>query len=112
MNTTYEEATENAAGAARAPGVVRAAAFAGAELIALCAVWPASSRPYIGGSTDNSLWDLAMGYNGLARIFGGSGSGGGMGGNGNTAFGGATGILRMFGASFGADVAERNSVNR
>ena len=74
-------------------------------LIALCAVWPASSRPYIGGSTDNSLWDLAMGYNGLARIFGGSGSGGGMGGNGNTAFGGATGILRMFGASFGAEIS-------
>ncbi|TMR08037.1 glycosyltransferase family 39 protein, partial [Nonomuraea turkmeniaca] len=33
-------------------------------------LWPAESRPYIGGSTDNSVWDLVIGYNGLGRIFG------------------------------------------
>lgn len=72
-------------------------------LIALCAVWPASSRPYIGGSEDNSLWDLAIGYNGLGRIFGGSGNGGGGGGGGG--FGGTTGVLRMFNSSFAGEIS-------
>ncbi|MCD2193874.1 glycosyltransferase family 39 protein, partial [Actinomycetospora endophytica] len=35
--------------------------------VALVQLWPASSRPYIGGSTDNSLLELALGYNGLGR---------------------------------------------
>src|SRR4029077_17854974 len=34
---------------------------------------PASARPYIGGSTDNSALQLLLGYDGLGRIFGGSG---------------------------------------
>ncbi|MGW4242202.1 ArnT family glycosyltransferase [Nocardia sp. NPDC004722] len=38
--------------------------------VALVELWPADSRPYIGGSTDNSLWDLAIGYNGLGRVLG------------------------------------------
>src|SRR5262249_62123867 len=33
-------------------------------------VVPASARPYIGGSTDNSVLDLALGYNGISRILG------------------------------------------
>ncbi len=45
--------------------------------VLLVALWPASSRPYIGGSTDNSLIELALGYNGLGRILGGEGNGGG-----------------------------------
>ena len=36
----------------------------------LVALWPASSRPWIGGSSTNSLWQLAVGYNGVARLFG------------------------------------------
>ena len=32
--------------------------------------WPASSRPYIAGSTDNSFMNLVLGYNGLQRIEG------------------------------------------
>ena len=32
---------------------------------------PASSRPYIGGSTDSTVWDLVIGYNGFGRVFGG-----------------------------------------
>lgn len=32
--------------------------------------WPASSRPYLAGSTDNSFMNLVLGYNGLARILG------------------------------------------
>ena len=39
--------------------------------IALVSLWPADSRPYIGGSTDNSLLQLALGYNGIERIAGG-----------------------------------------
>lgn len=76
-------------------------------LIALCAVWPAASRPYIGGSTDNSLWELAIGYNGLGRVLGGAGNGGGGGGagGGNAMFGGQAGITRMFNSSFGTEVS-------
>jgi len=51
--------------------------------VALVQIWPASSRPYIGGSDGNSLLELALGYNGLGRIFGGAGNGspgGGVGG--------------------------------
>ena len=48
-----------------------------AWFIALVELWPADSRPYIGGSTTNSLLELALGYNGLGRILGGSGNGGG-----------------------------------
>ena len=42
-------------------------------------LWPADSHPYIGGSTNNSVMDLVMGYNGLGRLFGSTGGGGGMG---------------------------------
>ncbi|GHH44681.1 glycosyltransferase family 39 protein [Lentzea cavernae] len=75
--------------------------------IALVELWPADSRPYIGGSTNNSLWELAIGYNGLGRIFGSSGGpgGGGMGGNGNIGFGGETGVGRLFGASMGPEIS-------
>jgi 4-amino-4-deoxy-L-arabinose transferase-like glycosyltransferase len=75
--------------------------------VAAVALWPASSRPYIGGSTDNSALELALGYNGLGRIFGGSGNGngGGGGGGGNTMFGGGTGITRLFGQSFGLEIS-------
>jgi 4-amino-4-deoxy-L-arabinose transferase-like glycosyltransferase len=73
----------------------------GGWLIALCAVWPAASRPYIGGSTNNSLWELALGYNGLGRLFGGGGNGGGQ----SSGFGGTSGILRMFNSAFGTEVS-------
>ncbi len=72
--------------------------------VALVELWPASSRPYIGGSTNNSLLELALGYNGLSRILGGSGNGGG-GGGGNTGFGGSPGLTRMFGDSFGTEIS-------
>ncbi|RJQ77178.1 glycosyltransferase family 39 protein [Amycolatopsis panacis] len=76
--------------------------------VALVELWPAASRPYIGGSTGNSLLELALGYNGLGRIFGGEGNGGGGGfggGGGNTMFGGASGLGRMFGESFGTEIS-------
>ncbi|MEV0066604.1 glycosyltransferase family 39 protein [Amycolatopsis sp. NPDC050768] len=77
--------------------------------VALVEIWPTASRPYIGGSTGDSLLELALGYNGLSRIFGGEGPGGGGGfggaGGGNTMFGGSSGLGRMFGASFGTEVS-------
>lgn len=85
--------------------------------IALVSLWPAESRPYIAGSTDNSLLQLALGYNGLERIVGGEGPGGGGGPGpgggpgaggfpgGNVFFGGEPGVTRMFGQSFGAEVS-------
>jgi 4-amino-4-deoxy-L-arabinose transferase-like glycosyltransferase len=74
--------------------------------VALVALWPAASRPYIGGSTNNSLWELALGYNGLGRILGATGNGGGGGGGGgNTGFGGSAGLLRMFGTAFGTQIS-------
>ena len=48
--------------------------------IAIVELWPAGSRPYLGGSTDNSELNLIFGYNGFARIFGSSGGGGAPGG--------------------------------
>ncbi|WP_405163132.1 glycosyltransferase family 39 protein [Nocardia sp. NBC_01499] len=33
-------------------------------------LWPASSRPYIAGSTDNNFMNLVLGYNGFARVLG------------------------------------------
>ena len=41
--------------------------------VAIAELWPASSRPYIGGSQGNSVLELTFGYNGLGRIFGGEG---------------------------------------
>jgi len=84
--------------------------------VALVALWPAGSRPYIGGSETNSLWELAIGYNGLGRIFGNTGGGGTAGGapggggagggiGGNSGFGGSTGIGRMFSSAFGTEIS-------
>jgi 4-amino-4-deoxy-L-arabinose transferase-like glycosyltransferase len=63
---------------------------------------PVAARPFIGGSTNNSAIQLLFGYDGLARIFGGSGAGPGGGGGG---FSGATGILRLFNAEFGGGIS-------
>ena len=42
-------------------------------------IYPKDKRPYIGGSSKNSAMELALGYNGIGRVFGGSGNPG-MGG--------------------------------
>ncbi|MBA8794823.1 4-amino-4-deoxy-L-arabinose transferase-like glycosyltransferase [Friedmanniella endophytica] len=74
--------------------------------IVLVELWPSAARPYIGGSTNNSLWELAVGYNGLGRLLGGSGNGGGgMGGGQNASFGGTAGLTRMFNSAFGTEIS-------
>ena len=80
-------------------------------------LWPASSRPYIGGSQNNSILELTLGYNGLGRLNGNEtgavvpGGGGnameGMGGPGGGGGGawGETGWLRMFEPAQGGQIA-------
>jgi 4-amino-4-deoxy-L-arabinose transferase-like glycosyltransferase len=70
---------------------------------------PAADRPWISGTSDNSIWSLIFGYNGLGRLFGqsggpgggagGPGGGGGFGGNG--LFGGEPGPLRLLNEALG-----------
>ncbi|MGV9678908.1 glycosyltransferase family 39 protein [Nocardia sp. NPDC003482] len=81
-------------------GAAVAVVVSGGWFVALVSLWPSDSRPYIGGSTDNSLLELALGYNGLGRVLGGSGNHGGGGG-----FSGSTGITRLFGDSMGTEIS-------
>ncbi|KUM93642.1 hypothetical protein AQI88_24810 [Streptomyces cellostaticus] len=65
---------------------------------------PASDRPYIGGSTDGTAWNLIMGYNGLGRVFGGEGNGAGGGGGGG-GFSGTAGPGRLFNDILGGQIS-------
>lgn len=81
---------------------------AGGWWVAIVELMPASSRPYVGGSQNNSFLELTFGYNGLGRINGeetGSvGGGGGRGGGGGGGWG-ETGIGRMFNSEIGGQIA-------
>lgn len=90
-------------------------------------LWPSGSRPYIGGSQDNSILELTLGYNGFGRLngnetgsvtpgggrIGGEGVGGfaaegfpaGPGGRGGGGMWGETGWTRMFDATQGGQIA-------
>ncbi|MEU9112958.1 glycosyltransferase family 39 protein [Streptomyces sp. NPDC048483] len=75
--------------------------------VAAVELWPASSRPYIGGSQHNSFLELTFGYNGFGRISGnetGSVGGGGGGGRGGGGWG-ETGITRLFSADMGGQIS-------
>ena len=60
---------------------IRQLAVAGVAMVATSAAWPVAvtlwpgAKPYIGGSTDGSVWDLILGYNGFGRLTGGEGGG-------------------------------------
>ena len=71
--------------------------------VAIVSLWPASSRPYIGGSQDNSILELTLGYNGLGRLTGdetGSVGGGGTGGS----MWGETGLRRLLNDEIGGQI--------
>jgi 4-amino-4-deoxy-L-arabinose transferase-like glycosyltransferase len=71
--------------------------------VAVVELWPAASRPYIGGSQHNSVLELIFGYNGLGRITGAeTGSVGGGNGAGRW---GATGLTRLFDFENGGQVS-------
>ncbi|WP_275295830.1 glycosyltransferase family 39 protein [Amycolatopsis sp. La24] len=70
--------------------------------LAVVALWPAADRPYIGGSQNNSLLELTLGYNGFGRITGDeTGSVGGSPGGGW----GSTGLFRLFGSEMAGGIA-------
>jgi 4-amino-4-deoxy-L-arabinose transferase-like glycosyltransferase len=71
----------------------------------LVTLTPAADRPWISGTSDNSVWSLIFNYNGVGRVTGqtgapGAGFGGGGGGGGG-AFGGATGVFRLLSSGLG-----------
>ncbi|AWZ05163.1 MULTISPECIES: glycosyltransferase family 39 protein [unclassified Streptomyces] len=97
---------------------------AGGWWVAIVELWPAASRPYIGGSQTNSFLELTLGYNGLGRINGeetgsvgggartaleggaaGTGGPGGGGGGGGGMSWGETGIDRMFSSNIGGQIS-------
>jgi 4-amino-4-deoxy-L-arabinose transferase-like glycosyltransferase len=82
---------------------------AGGWWVAIVSLWPAGSRPYIGGSQHNSILELTLGYNGLGRLSGNetgsvgggvAGGGAGPGGNGGGMWG-STGITRLLSGDVG-----------
>jgi 4-amino-4-deoxy-L-arabinose transferase-like glycosyltransferase len=93
---------------------LRQLAAGGAAMTAVGLAWPllvtltpASDRPWIAGTSDNSIWSLILGYNGFGRLLGQSGGPGGAtggpggGGGGNVFFGGTTGPLRLLNTALG-----------
>ncbi|MGV9924905.1 glycosyltransferase family 39 protein [Nocardia rhamnosiphila] len=71
-------------------------------------LWPADSRPYIGGSQNNSIIELTLGYNGLGRLNGNETGSVGPGGElppGGNGMWGRTGITRMFDQMQGGQIA-------
>jgi 4-amino-4-deoxy-L-arabinose transferase-like glycosyltransferase len=81
--------------------------------VAVVELWPTSSRPYIGGSQTNSVLELIFGYNGFGRLTGnetgsvtpGGSAVGRAAAGGGSQWWGATGIGRMFSASWGGQIA-------
>jgi 4-amino-4-deoxy-L-arabinose transferase-like glycosyltransferase len=70
----------------------------GGWYLLLVELWPTSSRPYIGGSQNDSIVELALGYNGFGRLTGNE-----PGGLGNLNH--DVGWERLFGAGMGLDIA-------
>jgi 4-amino-4-deoxy-L-arabinose transferase-like glycosyltransferase len=61
---------------------------------------PAANRPYIGGSQNNSILELTLGYNGLGRL-----SGDETGSVGGSSGWGTPGLFRLFNSEFGGQIA-------
>jgi 4-amino-4-deoxy-L-arabinose transferase-like glycosyltransferase len=87
---------------------VRQLAWAGAALVAVALAWPvlvwltpASARPWISGTSDNSIWSLIWEYNGFGRLEGQTGGPGSFGGGGGGPFGGETGVFRLLNEALG-----------
>ncbi|MBT2899844.1 glycosyltransferase family 39 protein, partial [Streptomyces sp. McG3] len=78
---------------------------AGGWWVAIVELMPASSRPYVGGSQNNSFLELTFGYNGLGRINGEETGSVGGGGGGRGGGWGDTGIGRMFDSEVGGQIA-------
>ena len=80
-------------------GAVAALTVAAAWWVLAVQLTPASARPYIGGSRDNTVLDLALGYNGINRLLGHRRKGNPLGDWGSSTvpmLGGHTGLHRLF----------------
>src|SRR5450432_3550097 len=68
----------------------------------LVTLTPAADRPWISGTSDNSIWSLIFNYNGVGRVTGQTGAPGAIGGGGGGgAFGGNTGVFRLLQSGLG-----------
>jgi 4-amino-4-deoxy-L-arabinose transferase-like glycosyltransferase len=65
---------------------------------ALVELTPAADRPWVSGTSDNSVLSLMFEYNGLGRV---EGQTGGPGGGGGSMFGGSAGPLRLLNSALG-----------
>ena len=93
---------------------VRQLLAGGAAMVVVGGAWPllmlltpASNRPWMSGTSDNSILSLIFGYNGLGRLDGQAGGPAGRragGGGGGGVFGGDTGPLRLLNVSLGGQV--------
>jgi len=81
-----------------------AMAVAGGWWVAAVMLTPAADRPYIGGSQNNSLFNVIFGYNGFGRLTGNESGSVGGGRAGSSAWG-PTGWTRMFNSMFGTQTA-------
>ncbi len=76
--------------------------------VAIVELWPAASRPYIGGSSNNSVFDLVFSRTaGYLSSSGGGAPGGlpGGGAGGGANFSGGAGWLRMFNSQLGGQIS-------
>jgi 4-amino-4-deoxy-L-arabinose transferase-like glycosyltransferase len=73
--------------------------------VALVMLTPAADRPYVGGSTDNSILQLTFGYNGFGRLNGNEVGSVGFGNGAGPQFGGSASLTRLFGAEMGGQVS-------
>ncbi|MGI5180622.1 glycosyltransferase family 39 protein [Dactylosporangium sp. CA-152071] len=85
---------------------------AGAAVVVSAGWWvatveliPASWRPYVGGSQNNSILELTLGYNGLGRITGNETGSVGGGGGANGGRWGETGWSRLFDGQTGGQAS-------
>ncbi|MGQ4599440.1 glycosyltransferase family 39 protein [Nocardia sp. R6R-6] len=60
-------------------GALLAMVLSSGWYVLVTVLWPASSHPYLAGSTNNNFMNLVLGYNGFARVLGRN-HGGGAGG--------------------------------
>jgi 4-amino-4-deoxy-L-arabinose transferase-like glycosyltransferase len=73
--------------------------------VAAVMLTPAADRPYVGGSTNDSILQLAFGYNGLGRLDGNETGSVGFGHGGGFGFSGSTGLTRLFASDMGGQIS-------
>jgi len=73
--------------------------------VAIVMLTPAADRPYVGGSTNDSVLQLTFGYNGLGRLDGNETGSVGPATRSTAAFGGPAGLTRLFSSSMGSQAS-------